>query len=301
MPNSPIDLSGFAFTGSGLDRADPLRDDPEAIARLWPQARVLVVDEHGCAHADAQGQPLLLHGESVADGPAGALFLGLNGATAWFAVDAATITVNAPQRIDLRQAASSWDGLAASAFAYARGILYWQARTRYCGVCGGAIAFRRAGFIGHCQQCGNEHYPRVDPAVIVAVSDGQHLLLGRQASWTPGRYSLVAGFVEPGETLQQAVAREVFEETRIQVTACRYLGAQPWPFPTALMLGFQASAAPGQLPQVDAELEHARWLSRDQVGAALARAAGDGSDAIHLPPPISIARALIEHWYHRGA
>ncbi|KEZ98443.1 NADH pyrophosphatase, partial [Xanthomonas vasicola pv. vasculorum NCPPB 895] len=188
--------------------------------------------------------------------------------------------------------AADWPAEIATAFAYARAMLHWQSRTRFCGVCGGAIAFRRAGFIAHCTQCQTEHYPRVDPAIIVAVSDGARLLLGRQASWTPGRYSVIAGFVEPGESLEQTVVREVFEETRVHVQDCRYLGAQPWPFPGALMLGFTARAAATEVPQVTGELEDARWVSHAQVTAALA---GEGD--IGLPPRISIARALIEHWH----
>jgi NAD+ diphosphatase len=291
-------FSGFAFVSEPLDRADTLRDDSVAIAALWDAGRVLVLDKDGTAFTDQDGGPLLLTGADLGGGPGTAIFLGLQDGRGWFCVDAAAVTVQAPGRIDLRLAASSWDAPTSSAFAYARGMSYWQARTRFCGVCGGEIAFRRAGFIGHCAQCSTEHYPRVDPAVIVAVGDGEHLLLGRQASWAPRRYSVIAGFVEPGESLEQTVAREVFEETQIRIAGCGYLGAQPWPFPGALMLGFQAVAAAGQLPQVNGELEDARWFSRDEVGAALARDTQDDGAAISLPPPISIARALIEHWFH---
>ena len=174
--------------------------------------------------------------------------------------------------------ASTWVGWSAGYFFFFRAAFF--------------LAFRRAGFIAHCTQCQTEHYPRVDPAIIVAVSDGARVLLGRQASWAPGRYSVIAGFVEPGESLEQTVAREVFEETRVVVQDCRYLGAQPWPFPGALMLGFTARAAATEVPQVTGELEDARWVSHAEVTAALA---GEGS--IGLPPRISIARALIEHWH----
>lgn len=299
MPNDlPPPFSGFAFVGEPLDRADALRNDAAAVAALWDEARVLVLDNDGNAFADADGQPFALTGAELGGGPGTAIFLGLQDGRGWFCVDAATVAAQAPGRIDLRQAAASWDTRASSAFAYARGMSYWQARTRFCGVCGGAIEFRRAGFIGHCAQCGNEHYPRVDPAVIVAVSDGERLLLGRQPNWPPRRYSVIAGFVEPGESLEQTVAREVFEETRVRVAGCRYLGAQPWPFPGALMLGFEAVADPGQVPQVDGELEDARWFGREDVGAALARDREDDGEGIRLPPPISIARALVEHWFH---
>ncbi|HYG06663.1 MAG TPA: NAD(+) diphosphatase [Stenotrophomonas sp.] len=300
MPAPAPTFSGFAFVQQPLDRADALRDDADALARLWPQARVLILDAEGQAHADAQGQPAALTGSDLGPGPGTAIFLGLDGEQAWFGVDATQVTVTASGLIDLRRAAAEWPAAASTAFAYARGMSYWQARTRFCGVCGGAIEFRRGGFIGHCAQCGNDHYPRVDPAVIVAVSDGERLLLGRQASWAPRRYSVIAGFVEPGESLEQTVAREVLEETQVRVDSCQYLGAQPWPFPGALMLGFRASADGAQTPRVNGELEDARWFSREEVGAALARGAVDDGSALQLAPPISIARALIEHWYQQG-
>ncbi|MEE7548853.1 NAD(+) diphosphatase, partial [Xanthomonas sp. Kuri4-1] len=234
---------------------------------------------------------VLLSGAALGGGPGTAIFLGLRGETGWFCVDAAHVVVEAPQRVDLRQAAASWEAPLSSAFAYARGMSYWQARTRFCGVCGGRVEFRRAGFIGHCGQCGTEHYPRVDPAIIVAVGDGARLLLGRQASWVPRRYSVIAGFVEPGESLEQTVAREVMEETGVRIDACGYLGAQPWPFPGALMLGFQARAAATEQPRVTGELEDARWFDRAEIGAALQREdTGDDGEGLRLPPPISIAR-----------
>lgn len=296
----PADLDGFAFRGPALDRADMLRCDAAALRALWPDARLLVLDGEGRAAAAADGSLLPLRGEALGGGPGTAVFLGRADGQAWFALDAAMVpALQAAQWIDLRRAAASWPDATASAFAYARGMLYWQARSRYCGVCGGAVAFDRGGFVGRCAQCGNDHYPRVDPAVIVAVSDGERLLLGRQPGWAPRRWSVLAGFVEPGESPAQTVVREVHEEAGVRVRACRYLGAQPWPFPGALMLGFQALAEPDE-PCVDDELEQARWFTREEVGAALQR---DGSepDGIHLAPPISIARSLIGHWYRHGA
>lgn len=289
-------LTGFAFADSTLDRADALRDDADALARLWPSARVLVIDSDGNALADEAGQPAIPVGAQLGGGPGTAIFLGLNDGQAWFAANAETVAFAAPTRIDLRRAAATWPAFEAGLFALARALLHWHSRTRHCGVCGRAVQFRRAGYLGYCTQCSAEHYPRVDPAVIVAVSDGERLLLGRQAGWPPRRYSVVAGFVEPGETLEQTVAREVFEETHVRVTAARYLGAQPWPFPGTLMLGFEADAHP-DAPQVDGELEHAAWFTHDQIDAALRRDAADDGEGILLSPRISIARALIEHWH----
>lgn len=300
IPSPPPQLSGFAFADTPLDRADHLRDDADALAGLWPSARILAIDGEGNALADANGQPLAPTGARLGGGPGTAIFLGLREGAAWFAVGAETLAFDAPARIDLRRAAATWPAFESGLFALARALLHWHARTRHCGVCGGAVQFRRAGYLGYCTQCAAEHYPRVDPAVIVAVSDGERLLLGRQASWPARRYSLVAGFVEPGETLEQTVAREVFEETRVRVTASRYLAAQPWPFPGALMLGFEADAHP-DAPQVDGELEDARWFGVDEIGAALQRRADDGGDGLLLSPRISIARSLIEHWHRQRA
>ena len=291
----PAPLSGFAFAGDTLDRADALRDDAEALARLWPTARVVMLDDEGRALAQADGTLLAGEGALLGGGPGASLFLGLRDGVAWFAAHARHHAVQAPAWLDLRRAAAAWPAFESGVFAMARALLHWQSSTRFCSVCGGDITFRRAGYTAHCTQCGKDHYPRVDPAVIVAVSDGQRLLLGRQASWPPRRYSVVAGFVEPGETLEQTVVREVREETQVRVRQCRYLGAQPWPFPGALMLGFCADAEPDE-PQVDGELEDARWFTFEDIDAALARE-GDDGEGLLLSPPISIARALIEHWH----
>ena len=272
-----------------------MRDDPAALAELWKQARVIVLDADGSAFADAEGDLLVTRGGTLAPGPGTAVFLGKQGHQAWFSVEAEVLSLQAPQRINLRRAAAAWPAAEAGMFAFARAMQHWRSRCRFCGVCGGANEFRRAGYVAHCTQCGADHYPRVDPAVIVAVSDGKRLLLGRQASWPAQRYSVVAGFVEPGESLEQTVVREVFEETRVRVRSCRYLGAQPWPFPGALMLGFVADAEP-DVPQVDGELEDARWFTLEEIAAARQRKDDDES-GILLSPPISIARSLIEYWY----
>ncbi|MCL7715368.1 NAD(+) diphosphatase [Stenotrophomonas mori] len=298
MPDSAASFHGHAFAGAALDRADALRDDADALARLWPQARVLVLDADGTAFADGHGQPLLSDGQALGGGPGAAIFLGLQQGRAWFVAEAATVTLQAPGRVDLRRAAVDWPADAAAAFCYARGMSYWHSRTRFCGVCGERIGFERGGFIGRCGQCGTEHYPRVDPAVIVAVEHAGRLLLGRQSSWAPRRWSVLAGFVEPGETFEQTVVREVFEETRVRVIQAAYLGTQPWPFPGALMVGFRATAH-GDAPQVDGELEDARWFDVDEVAAALRRDRDDDGGGILLPPRISIARTLIEDWYRR--
>jgi NAD+ diphosphatase len=304
-PDDTSTTSRFAFVEAPLDRAEHLRDDVAALAALWPQARIVVVDAEGRAAADAGHGPLIIGGADFADASAGsasaqaaALFLGLRGDEAWFAVRADAVNVDIPHWIDLRSAATNWPAFEATAFAQARAVLHWQLRHRHCGACGGALEFLRAGWLGHCLQCGLEHYPRTDPAVIVAVSDGERLLLGRNAGWPPRRYSTLAGFVEPGESLEQTVAREVFEESGVRVRSSRYLTSQPWPFPSSLMLGFAADAEPDE-PQVGDELEDARWFTFAEIDAALRDESGD--DGLLLSPSISISRWLLEHWHARMA
>ena len=175
--------------------------------------------------------------------------------------------------------------------AYATAILTWHRTHPHCARCGHPTDMGEAGFVRTCPSCGASHHPRTDPVVIMLVTRGDEVLLGRQPSWPPGRYSALAGFVEPGESLEEAVAREVLEEAGIEITAPRYVGSQPWPFPASLMLGFLAEHAGGEPRVGDAELEDVRWFTRDEVRAA---ARGDGS--IGLPPPLAIARTLIDVW-----
>lgn len=284
----------FAFVAEPLDRGDALRDDAAAIAARWPDARVLLVDADGRSLAHADGSLSVPRGAQIGDAPGGATFLGMHGEQAWFALPLDAVGGMPPHRVDLRTAAAAWPALESTVFAQARALLHWRVRNRHCGACGGALAFRRGGWQAHCAACGSDHYPRTDPAVIVAVTDGERLLLGRQASWPPQRYSTLAGFVEPGESLEQTVAREVLEESgvRIRAGSVRYLASQPWPFPGSLMLGFIAGAEP-DAPRTGDELEDARWFTRGQVGDAL-RGAGDG---LVLSPAISISRWLVERWF----
>jgi NAD+ diphosphatase len=170
-----------------------------------------------------------------------------------------------------------------------RALMVWRARHRHCGVCGAPTAPQSAGHVMRCTRegCGSEFFPRIDPAIIVLVTDGDYALLGRQAGWPEGRYSTLAGFVEVGETLEETVVREVEEETGTQVTWTRYLASQPWPFPQSLMVGFHASAQRGPIRLLDGELEDARWFALKQIVS---------ENALALPPPFTIARQLIEAW-----
>lgn len=175
----------------------------------------------------------------------------------------------------------------ASLLAYARALSIWRARNRFCGVCGSLTAPRSAGHVLRCSNpaCAAEFFPRLDPAIIVLISDGERALLGRQSDWPAGRYSTIAGFVEPGESLEDAVVREVMEETGVQVHDVRYESSQPWPFPSSLMLGFRASATPASPIRVNGELEDAQWFTPERIVA-------EGV----MPTSHSISYRLINDW-----
>jgi NAD+ diphosphatase len=282
----------YAFRHPGLDRADHLRNDADALAALWPAGRVLVVDVEGqLRHPEGDdAAPAFCHAHELApELPAAAAFLGLHDGVGHFALAAEAVDPLPPATTDLRSAAARWPAPHASMFAQARALLFWQQRNRHCGACGQALVLSRGGHGARCAHCAIEHYPRTDPAVIVAVSDGERLLLGRQAGWPAGRWSVLAGFLEPGESLEHAVAREVFEEAGVRVRDCTYAGSQPWPFPASLMVGFHAQAEP-QPVQIGDELEAARWFGADELLALLT------SGEMKASPKLSIARWLLEDW-----
>lgn len=194
---------------------------------------------------------------------------------------------------DLRFIASLMPSEEAGLLGYARAMILWRQRHRFCGTCGAKTLPSKGGHVLVCTNatCRHEQFPRLDPAIIVLVSDGERALLGRQASWPPGRYSTIAGFVEPGESLEDAVAREVLEETGVHVGDIEYHSSQPWPFPASLMLGFTATATTLDILRRDDELEDARWFSRQDVAAGVPL----------LPPRQSISYSLIEHWFDAGS
>ena len=194
---------------------------------------------------------------------------------------------------DLRWIAGELPADEAGLLAYARAMIHWRETHRFCGRCG---APTRASDGGHVLRCSNEacrsqQFPRIDPAIIVLITDGERALLGRQASWPPGRYSTIAGFVEPGESLEDAVAREVREETGVIVDDVDYHSSQPWPFPSSLMLGFTAHASTTEISRMDDELEDARWWTREEIAHG----------AVALPITHSISFRLVEDWYNAGA
>lgn len=184
-----------------------------------------------------------------------------------------------------------------SLLAYARGITYWHSRHRFCGVCGSPTQSEEGGHVRRCTnpQCNAPHFPRTDPAVIMLVHDGERCLLGRQRIWPAGMHSTLAGFVEPGESLEEAVAREVEEETAVRVDQVTYHSSQPWPFPASIMLGFHARARSTEIRVDRSELEDARWYDRSFL------LTHQDDDQFRMPRKDSIARRLIEDWLRRDA
>jgi len=288
------------------ERSDRLREDSAALEKLWPQARVLLLDSEGNALSRPScDRPWLFCGQDLGEKPENAIFLGLDCGAALFALDETWFSTElelpeTAQWVGLRHAGATWASAPASLFSYARSLHYWQSRNRFCGACGGSIVFQRGGMLARCKRCDSEHYPRVDPAIIVSVANQGRLLLGRQPRWEPNRYSVIAGFVEPGETFEQAVAREVLEETQVRVKNVRYVASQPWPFPSALMVGFHANGF-DDTPTVNGELEDARWFSAEEISVALEPEARNDTSGITLPPRLSIARTLIELWLKQQA
>lgn len=293
------------FAGLALDRRDEWRADAERVRATWRNARVVVVDVEG--RALAQGDALArMHSGSLDLGASGegapsdsafasASFLGMQDGQSWFALPAAACP-EAQRPTDatwtgLREAAAGWSAFESGLFAYAKALLLWQSRARYCGACGSATTLVRAGHCARCSnpECGLDQFPRTDAAIIVIVTDGSRCLLGRQPGWPPGRFSTLAGFVEPGETLEDAVRREVREEAGVRVGTCTYQSSQPWPFPGALMVGFRAVASDTTIRLGD-ELEDARWFEAAELVAAVQR--GETG----LPPAISVSRRLVEDW-----
>jgi NAD+ diphosphatase len=272
------------FAGEALDRAGPHRRD-----EAWLAAR-LADPATGVVAASAGG--VVVAGErprmfAVDELPEGLelVLLGVDGDDrAVFAADPGDKLPG--ERRGLRDLAPVLSQAEGGMVAHAVGLLNWHRRHRFCANCGAPTDAREAGHVRVCPACGTQHHPRTDPVVIMLVTDGDRALLGRQAQWPAGRYSALAGFVEPGESLEEAVAREVREEAGVQVADVRYRSSQPWPFPSSLMLGFSARWAGGEAAVRDAELEDVGWFTREAIV---------GGDVL-LPPPTAIARRLIDEW-----
>jgi NAD+ diphosphatase len=290
------------FAGGRLDRAGPRRTDERWLAerRADPASRAVLATSDGVLVRDGATPALVPLTELPPE--AELVLLGVDAAgAAMFAADpgperAAALAAGAELR-GLRDVAGEAAPADAGLLAHATGLLNWHRRHRFCANCGAPTAMAEAGHVRRCPRCGAQHHPRTDPVVITLVHDGaERVLLGRQPTWPPGRYSTLAGFVEPGESLEEAVVREIGEEAAVAVTDVRYRSSQPWPFPASLMLGFEAAYAGGEAHPHDHELEDVRWVSRAELERAVA-----GEGPLLVPPPLAIARRLIEGWLARTA
>ncbi|MEU7527929.1 NAD(+) diphosphatase [Saccharothrix sp. NPDC042600] len=296
-----------------VDRREPLRGDTERIAQLWPKARAITVDTHGRTLVADHGTRLVDRpATDFGDGPPDtAVLLGEQDGVAWWAVPTADETDVAapagrawfapeltaePQWLDLRAVGALLDDTGAGLFTSAVALFHWHRSASFCAKCGGSTESVKSGWARVCSRCGREEYPRTDAAVICLVHDGaDRVLLARGEGWPAGRYSVLAGFVEAGESLEACVAREIAEEVGVEVTGIRYLGSQPWPFPRSLMVGFEAVGDPDEpLRPADGEIAQAKWVTRADVRQALAEP-GSVPDLL-LAPGASIAYRMIQSW-----
>ena len=302
------------FAGSPLNRAGHERRDPEWLEarRRAPDARFLPLWQlRGLMELGAK---LSISWRSADDVEpfrsrcANEIFLGLEDDIAHFAIDVSAAGENkadAPFQdlgkwIDVRSAAMSAPGEQAAILAQARSTLDWHARHGFCAVCGAPTAMREAGYMRKCDACGAQHFPRTDPVTIMLVLDDEgRCMLGRQPQFPKGSYSALAGFVEPGENIEEAVRREVREETGITVEDVRYISSQPWPFPSSLMIGCWGYAVTTDISLDLEELEDARWFS----SAEIAQMVENWSDlqSTRMPPPLSIAHQLARRWLQETA
>ncbi|MGH6944680.1 MAG: NAD(+) diphosphatase [Geminicoccaceae bacterium] len=291
------------YTTAGLDRAAHRRLDPEWLSarRADPNTAVLLMAglEVLVCNTDDPRPYHTTVGELGQALPEEAIFLGEDNGCALFVADIGRTALPGTRFAELRAVAAWLRATEAGCCAYARGLAYWHSRHRFCGACGGVTVLIQGGHVRRCRVCEAQHFPRSDPAVIVLVTHdhpelGERCLLGRSARFAAGLYSTLAGFVEPGESLEETVRREVFEESGVRVTDLRYRSSQPWPFPASLMLGFRARAENDALRIDPTELVDAGWFTREQLADPELR-------PVQLPNRDSIARHLIEDWLYEGA
>lgn len=312
------DLEAIYYSGLNLDRASELRKDPVWIDQQWNRSRckvLLLKDDHNLMHwqKDVGLPPVSIRHnrdeiKNLGLDLSAVVFLGLDGGIPLFAADASAYeyTVFASilgdnEFIDLRQAGWFLSAQEAALLAYARGLLYWNRHSGFCSTCGSATEIQHGGHLKLCTnaRCGRITFPRTDPAVIMLVehwpeSGPPGCLLARNARFPKRMMSTLAGFVDPSESLEETVIREVFEESGIRVTNVTYQASQPWPFPSSIMLGFRALALTTEIRIDSIEIEEAGWFSAEQLGSF--GEWGDAGNGYCLPRKDSIARYLIETW-----
>jgi NAD+ diphosphatase len=290
----------IAFAGSSLDRADHVRANPEALGALRNgRSRLLLLE--GLDPRVTSGGGLTWGSLADVDPAAELVFLGLDkeGLGCFAAVPLAGDP--APGNPRMWQALAALPAEELATYGGARSMINWHARHRFCAACGQATAIAKGGWQRTCSSCCAEHFPRVDPVTIMLVEHAGELLLGRQPRFPAGNYSALAGFVEPGESIEEAVAREVFEEAGVRVRQVSYVASQPWPFPSSLMIGCLAHADDPALTVDETELEDARWFTRAEVADAIAASdRGEGGAAFSAPPRFAIANHLMRWWIERG-
>jgi NAD+ diphosphatase len=295
----------YCFGGNPLDRASERRGDREWIAKLLadPNTRILALRDlkpftRGTGTPALDWQPVGQWRDQI-DAGATLLFLGLGDGRAHFAIDATGTSVASDTELaDVRALAPAIATGEAAILAEARSLLDWHSRHRFCAQCGSATRVASAGWVRRCPDCRASHFPRTDPVVIMLAIHGDRALLGRNRRRAGARFSCLAGFVEPGETLEEAVRREVREESGIRCGRVRYLAAQPWPFPSSLMMGFLAEALTEEITVDPEELAEARWFPRAEIREMVARAAAGTDDPaqVSLPAPVAIAHHICRRW-----
>jgi NAD+ diphosphatase len=293
-----MSIGTMTFAGAGLDRADHIRADADKLAELmdW-RARLLRLD--GLDPLITPDGTLDWGTLADADAASEVVFLGLLGGKGCFAeVSPKLLGSVAPANPRLWAAMSSLSPEELAIYGTARSLVDWHARHRYCARCGNPTVLAKGGWQRSCtnEVCKAEHFPRVDPVTIMLVEHEGQLLLGRQPRFPPRRFSTLAGFVEPGESIEEAVAREVMEEAGVVVRDVSYVGSQPWPFPSSLMIGCHAHALSAELTVDHTELEEADWFTRAEVAAAMA---GDEDGRFIAPPPQAIAHHLLKWWLNQ--
>ncbi len=287
------------FAGAHFDRLGHRRRDCAWVGQQWHDAVLAPVwNDRNLLSVEGKPRPVLLPVDAVPGvTPGECTLLGELDDRVCFACDLGEGDPDtAPLREhgafrSLRTAGALLRADHAALLAYAQAIVHWHRRHRYCGLCGAASVAEESGHVRRCSACSQSVFPRIDPAIIVLVERAGKALLGRQLSWPPGIYSTIAGFVEPGESLEDAVRREVAEETGVQVTDVDYHSSQPWPFPSSLMLGFRARGLNEQIELCDDELEDARWFSREELTAGLR------NGRYRVPTPLSISSRLVASWF----